>query len=303
METVILVGCGKSKRNEPSPARDLYTGNLFRAARAYAEREVAAGRAVGWAVVSGLHRVVQPDRVLAPYDFKLSDKPASDDPLWGRVCINQCHGMTPTAKRLRIVVLAGAPYVQQILDNIMSHEIGTVEVVAPLAGLQVGERLRWFNQQAQQSNQQEEPMGNRAAEREKVLQKVRSERDKYIRRLVDAEKELEDAKRQARRDHQERERLQEQVKRYGCHAKALEVDAAAYRCLSTSPRFQEMTVREALEELAANGMSRPRCRIDGEPLEPGAHPDDLCAGCQQAAADLTSESSLVAAGLAGGKAA
>jgi len=39
--TICLVGCGKSKLDRAAPAKDLYTGSLFRAARAFAEQTVS----------------------------------------------------------------------------------------------------------------------------------------------------------------------------------------------------------------------------------------------------------------------
>lgn len=140
--TVILVGCGKTKAPTARPARDLYIGVLFRAARAYAEAEVAAGRAVAWAILSGKHRVVAPDAVIAPYDFKLSRLGNADDPLWGRVVLNDAHAMARGADLLRVVVLAGAAYVDQIRGHVMPAE--RVEIVTPLEGMGVGERLGWF---------------------------------------------------------------------------------------------------------------------------------------------------------------
>jgi hypothetical protein len=47
---VVLVACGKSKRPEACPARELYTGTLFRKARAWAERHGDA-----WAILSARH--------------------------------------------------------------------------------------------------------------------------------------------------------------------------------------------------------------------------------------------------------
>jgi len=37
MATIVLVSYGSAKKKEPSPARELYTGNLFRASFAYAQ--------------------------------------------------------------------------------------------------------------------------------------------------------------------------------------------------------------------------------------------------------------------------
>lgn len=60
---MIVVGCGKSKLDHSAPARELYTGSLFRMARRYAE---ASGRP--WVILSGAHGVIGPHVVLRPYD-------------------------------------------------------------------------------------------------------------------------------------------------------------------------------------------------------------------------------------------
>ena len=63
MKRLLLIGCGKTKASTPQPARDLYTGPLFRARRAFAER---SGHP--WLIVSGLHGTLAPDELVAPYD-------------------------------------------------------------------------------------------------------------------------------------------------------------------------------------------------------------------------------------------
>lgn len=68
MKRVALVGCGKTKLRSAAPAKDLYTGPLFRMARAYAERTCDA-----WAILSAKHFLVMPDEVIEPYDLRLED--------------------------------------------------------------------------------------------------------------------------------------------------------------------------------------------------------------------------------------
>ncbi len=63
-----LVGCGARKLARPAPARELYTGTLFRLSSAYAERVCDE-----WYVLSALHGLVRPDVVLEPYDLTLTD--------------------------------------------------------------------------------------------------------------------------------------------------------------------------------------------------------------------------------------
>lgn len=77
---LVLVGCGAEKQQGPAIARELYTGPLFRERRGYAERiEQEGGR---WAIVSAKLGLVNPDRVVAPYDQRLDDLPLLDRLAW-----------------------------------------------------------------------------------------------------------------------------------------------------------------------------------------------------------------------------
>lgn len=50
---MIVIGCGKAKLDRAAPARELYTGSLFRMARRYA---VASKRP--WVILSGAHGII-----------------------------------------------------------------------------------------------------------------------------------------------------------------------------------------------------------------------------------------------------
>lgn len=58
---IVLVGCAAKKLDYRAPARELHTFQLFRSARMWAEREGDA-----WYILSALHGLVPPDRVLQP---------------------------------------------------------------------------------------------------------------------------------------------------------------------------------------------------------------------------------------------
>lgn len=71
---ITLVGCGKAKRENAAPARDLYTSSYFAAKRNYVER---SGRE--WYVLSAKHGLLDPDEVVEPYDaYGLDDDLARD---------------------------------------------------------------------------------------------------------------------------------------------------------------------------------------------------------------------------------
>jgi hypothetical protein len=64
----IAVGCSKTKRSRPSKARDLYTSSRFQTSVDIAELYEA-----DYAILSGKHGLVEPDKTLYPYDVDISN--------------------------------------------------------------------------------------------------------------------------------------------------------------------------------------------------------------------------------------
>ncbi len=134
---VVLVGCVKSKLDHPSPARDLYTSALFRKARAYAESTGSP-----WYVLSAEHGLVEPTRVIGPYERTLSKAPREYRSTWGEWVVNDLAVLLVDGLRNKVVeVHAGSAYVEAIRPR-LSVEGATL--VEPLAGLAIGERLAWY---------------------------------------------------------------------------------------------------------------------------------------------------------------
>jgi len=76
---VFIVPCGDAKLPHAAPARDLYTGSQFR--YVFPLADAAAQRTGGEVfILSALHGLVEPDRVLEPYNKKMGD-PGSV-PVW-----------------------------------------------------------------------------------------------------------------------------------------------------------------------------------------------------------------------------
>ena len=144
--TVCLVGCGKSKLDRPAPARELYTGNLFRAARAYAER------CDEWRVVSALYGLVDPEREIEPYDYRLASKDAQQ---WGQLVANAVVHEFRDVGPFDLVLLMGEDYAHPIMSGLRVPNVSPpawrgnlVGVRAPLRGLGMGKRLAWFKAEA-----------------------------------------------------------------------------------------------------------------------------------------------------------
>jgi hypothetical protein len=127
---VCLIGCGKSKLEQKAPAKDLYTGALFRKSKAYAERACDA-----WAILSAEHGLLLPEEVTSPYDKTLCSLRKEDRLKW---CKNVRQAIVKRWGSDTIyTVLAGEPY---------ACATEGLNATYPLEGLGIGERLHWLNE-------------------------------------------------------------------------------------------------------------------------------------------------------------
>jgi hypothetical protein len=141
----------------------MYTSLLFKKSMAYANKIAnVTGDIIGNDVVyivSALHELLEPSRVIAPYERKLGGKREREG--WGRRVASRLadrHGVDG-----RLVVLAGADYADPIVvaartlygnrcvDRATDTYAwlgwrGTIE--EPLARMQIGQRLRWLTEHA-----------------------------------------------------------------------------------------------------------------------------------------------------------
>jgi len=136
---VYLVGCGKSKLTKMAKAKDLYTGNLFKAARRHAERSAPT-----WRVLSALYGLLDPERRIAPYNRKMGPRD-EDRAAWARSAAATFVNVFGTD--CTVVCLAGEDYAWGICSMLEGQGI---PCSTPLTGLGVGKRLAWFKDQAQQ---------------------------------------------------------------------------------------------------------------------------------------------------------
>ena len=133
-----LVGCVKSKRPQPAPARDLYTSPLFRGARRSVERSCDR-----WCVLSAEHGLVSPDRVLAPYERTLTNASSGERRAWATRVLGQVEqelGRDLSAHQFELH--AGRAYVAFGLAPGLTTR--GADVLEPLEGLRQGERLSFY---------------------------------------------------------------------------------------------------------------------------------------------------------------
>lgn len=146
-EAVIVIGCGKSKLEAPARARELYTGSLFRMARLYAEAWNEP-----WFIVSAKYGLMDPERVIEPYEMRLQQRKGGNLQAWAdRVAtgIKVEAGMEP------VQLLMGRDYAEPIgraLDRV------GLRWCAPMDGFGLGHRLQWLKARAALVRQETLPM-------------------------------------------------------------------------------------------------------------------------------------------------
>ncbi len=127
-----LVGCGAKKLDHAAPARELYTGALFHKAATYAEATCDR-----WYVLSAEHGLVDPDRVLAPYDTILPAR----SPEWDELVRAQLADALADVARVLLVALAGERYRTVLHPCQWPYEI-------PMRGLGIGQQLAWLTERS-----------------------------------------------------------------------------------------------------------------------------------------------------------
>jgi hypothetical protein len=158
---IAIVGCGAAKLDRPAPARDLYTGGLFRAAVADVE-----GRGLRYRILSAKFALVQPWHVLPPYDQRLADALAALDALgsdfrkrylaiiaghlgnwsqgigWGAT---ERPVYVSPHEAVVVEVHAGAAYVNVVREALeLWPGRGRITLEEPCRGMEIGERLAFY---------------------------------------------------------------------------------------------------------------------------------------------------------------
>ncbi len=132
MQTIPLIACGKSKLPDAAPARELYTGTLFRKSVAYAESQ-SVDRIF---VLSGKLGLVPIDAVVEPYELKLHTLPIAERKRWAGRVVDELRRYADLQAD-RFLILAGPRYREHLLPPLAPTKV-------PLRGMSQGHQLRWL---------------------------------------------------------------------------------------------------------------------------------------------------------------
>lgn len=136
----LLVGCVSEKHTSARQAKDLYSSELFRRRRSYAEK---CGRP--WFILSALHGLVDPEAVIEPYDLTLKRLSRTEQTDWGLKVVHQLEARLGVLRDLTFEIHAGKEYVEAVGKPLENQGAG---VIWPLRGLRIGEQLQWYGKAA-----------------------------------------------------------------------------------------------------------------------------------------------------------
>jgi hypothetical protein len=131
-QKVVLVACCGPKLSVAAPAADLYQSALFKKSKRYAE---AFGDR--WFILSAKHGLLDPQRVIKPYDETLSGMPQVDRMRWSYAVEEQLLG-AGLERNDELVVLAGNDYCDWI-------GLVPYQTTRPMKGLGIGQQLAWLD--------------------------------------------------------------------------------------------------------------------------------------------------------------
>jgi hypothetical protein len=138
---VALIGCSASKLDRPAPARELYRGELFRAAIRYAEPRF--GRVF---ILSAKHALVTLDQVLEPYDESLVDWDEESSGWWAHQLLLDLSVHVSGNLPAELHVLAGRGYADPLAWQMAEWPCWIL--VRPLKGLGIGRQKAWLAREA-----------------------------------------------------------------------------------------------------------------------------------------------------------
>lgn len=148
-KTIVLVGCGSAKTDEPRPARELYTSTYFAKKRRYAE--LVGDR---WAVLSAEHMILHPGHETEPYDTSMDD--VEDLGEWADGVMGGLYAMVDVVRAehlmesvsIELEILAGQDYVEPLRSRFSSMRWTVRYPFDETCG--IGEQHQWLTEQLEE---------------------------------------------------------------------------------------------------------------------------------------------------------
>ena len=136
-KTIILVGCGAKKASSACQAKDMYQGDLFKKALAYAYKL----RPDAIHILSAKYHLLDLTDIIAPYNETLNNKKVHDIKIWSDIVLNELKARGYDLQNDKFIFLTGKNYYRYLLHELPLHEL-------PYYGLKgIGYILHYLNNQ------------------------------------------------------------------------------------------------------------------------------------------------------------
>lgn len=140
-DPVALISCVSKKLDHPAPAGEIYVSDWFQKARAYAEATCPGG----FFILSALYGLLEPSRIIRPYEKTLIGESAPARKQWAMSTALAVNEAIPAGTPL--VILAGQAYRQHLLPRLQT---AGYPCSVPMQGLGIGQQLAFLkNHRAQ----------------------------------------------------------------------------------------------------------------------------------------------------------
>lgn len=110
---IVLISCVSQKQDAPCKAKDLYVSALFKKSWAYAN-QLKADQIY---ILSAKHHLLDPEKVIEPYNATLNDLGAAQRKAWAHEVLKEIEAVGLDLEHDRFVILAGKNYYRYLLGK------------------------------------------------------------------------------------------------------------------------------------------------------------------------------------------
>lgn len=134
MKKIVLLSCGKKKRNRRAKAGDMYISPLFTKSLNYAKQKLRPDRIF---ILSAKHGLLGLGDEIEPYDKTLNDMGEGEKRQWASKVLKQLQSRADLDSD-HFTFLAGDDYRKFLIHDIKHYSV-------PMKGLRIGEQLAWLD--------------------------------------------------------------------------------------------------------------------------------------------------------------
>lgn len=132
VDNIIIIQCSNSKKSQQTKASELYTSERFNLSKKIAEKYAKT-----WFILSAKHGLIEPDKLVTPYDRTITDFSVDEKKEFISNVINQITKLELTNKRL--IFLTDPDYTDEIV-NFLKNTCS--DIISPFSQIK---REMWIN--------------------------------------------------------------------------------------------------------------------------------------------------------------